>query len=63
MPYLILSDVMATGRRSRRCSTTRGDATNRSLCQGDLAGYGADPNFAVNQARAHVAAGQPTIER
>src|SRR6266851_6134677 len=56
MPYLILSDVHGNREALEAVLDHAQGRYDQILCLGDLVGYGADPNFAVDWARAHVAA-------
>lgn len=56
MPFLIVSDIHAN---REALEAVLGDARgkyNKIICLGDLTGYGADPNYIVDWARANVAA-------
>ena len=56
MPFLIVSDIHGNREALEAVlADARGDY-DRIVCLGDLAGYGADPNFTVDWARADVSA-------
>jgi predicted phosphodiesterase len=56
MPYLILSDIHGNREALEAVLDHAQGLYDQILCLGDLVGYGADPNFAVDWARANVAA-------
>ncbi|HTB15469.1 MAG TPA: metallophosphoesterase family protein [Bryobacteraceae bacterium] len=56
MPYLILSDIHGNREALEAVLANAQGRYDRILCLGDLVGYGADPNFAVDWARANAAA-------
>jgi len=56
VPYLILSDIHGNREALEAVLRHAQGCYDQILCLGDLVGYGADPNFAVDWARAHVAA-------
>ena len=55
MRYLILSDIHGN-REALEAVLAHAQGYDQILCLGDLVGYGADPNFVVDWARANVAA-------
>ncbi len=56
MPFLIVSDIHGNREALEAVLADARDRYDRVVCLGDLAGYGADPNFAVDWARDNVAA-------
>lgn len=56
MPFLIVSDIHGNREALEAVVADARGQYQRVVCLGDLAGYGADPNFAVEWARAHAAA-------
>ena len=56
MPFLIVSDIHANREALEAVLADAQGHYDRIVCLGDLAGYGADPNFAVEWARSNVAA-------
>ena len=56
MPFLIVSDIHGNREALEAVLADSRGQYDRVVCLGDLAGYGADPNFAVDWARANVAA-------
>jgi predicted phosphodiesterase len=56
VPFLILSDIHANREALEAVLADARGQYDRIVCLGDLAGYGADPNFAVDWARANVSA-------
>src|SRR5580765_3367523 len=56
MPYLILSDIHGNREALEAVLDHAQGRYDQILCLGDLVGYGADPNFAVDWARSNVAA-------
>lgn len=56
MPFLIVSDIHANREALEAVLADARGQYDRIVCLGDLAGYGADPNFAVDWARADVSA-------
>jgi predicted phosphodiesterase len=56
MPYLILSDIHGNREALEAVLDHAHGNYDQILCLGDLVGYGPDPNFAVDWARANVAA-------
>ncbi|HEV1284471.1 MAG TPA: metallophosphoesterase family protein [Bryobacteraceae bacterium] len=56
MPFLIVSDIHGNREALEAVLADARGLHDRILCLGDLAGYGADPNFAVEWARSNVAA-------
>jgi predicted phosphodiesterase len=56
VPFLIVSDIHANREALEAVLADARGQYDRIVCLGDLAGYGADPNFAVDWARANVAA-------
>jgi predicted phosphodiesterase len=56
MRYLILSDIHGNREALEAVLNHAQGGYDQILCLGDLVGYGADPNFAVEWARAHVTA-------
>ena len=56
MPYLIASDIHGNREALEAVLEDAQGRYDRILCLGDLAGYGADPNFVIDWARANVAA-------
>lgn len=52
--YLILSDIHANLEALEAVLRTAGDNFDSILCLGDIVGYGADPNAAVEWVRANV---------
>lgn len=56
MPYLILSDIHGNREALEAVLAHAQGHYDQILCLGDLVGYGADPDFAVDWARANVAA-------
>jgi predicted phosphodiesterase len=56
MPFLIVSDVHGNREALEAVLADAQGRHDRIVCLGDLAGYGADPNFVVDWARANVSA-------
>ena len=56
MPFLIVSDVHSNREALEAVLADARGQYDRIVCLGDLAGYGADPNFTVDWARADVSA-------
>lgn len=56
MPYLILSDIHGNREALEAVLKNAAGRYTQIICLGDLVGYGADPNFVVDWARANVAA-------
>ena len=56
MPFLIVSDIHANREALEAVLASARGQYDRIVCLGDLAGYGVDPNFAVDWARANVSA-------
>lgn len=56
MPYLILADIHGNREALEAVLAHAQGRYDQILCLGDLVGYGADPDFAVDWARANVAA-------
>ena len=56
MPYLIVSDIHGNREALEAVLDHAQGRYDEILCLGDLVGYGADPNFAVDWARRNVAA-------
>lgn len=56
MPFLIVSDIHANREALEAVLAHAHGDYDRIVCLGDLAGYGADPNFTVEWARANVSA-------
>lgn len=56
MPFLIVSDIHANREALEAVLEEARGQYDRIVCLGDLAGYGADPNFTVDWARANVSA-------
>src|ERR1700678_1718361 len=56
VPFLIVSDIHANREALEAVLADARGKYDRIVCLGDLAGYGADPNFTVEWARANVAA-------
>lgn len=56
MPFLIVSDIHGNREALEAVLADARGHYERIVCLGDLAGYGADPNFAVEWARANVSA-------
>lgn len=56
MPFLIVSDIHANREALEAVLAHARGLYDRIVCLGDLAGYGADPNFVVDWARANVSA-------
>ncbi|HLH43633.1 MAG TPA: metallophosphoesterase family protein [Bryobacteraceae bacterium] len=56
MPYLILSDLHANREALEAVLRDAAGQYERILCLGDVVGYGADPNYAVEWVRANAAA-------
>ena len=56
MPFLIVSDIHANREALEAVLDDARGLYARIVCLGDLAGYGADPNFIVEWARANVSA-------
>lgn len=56
MPYLIVSDIHGNREALEAVLADARGLHDRIVCLGDLAGYGADPNYAVEWARSNVAA-------
>lgn len=56
MPFLIVSDIHANREALEAVLADARGQYQRIVCLGDLAGYGADPNFTVDWARTNVAA-------
>lgn len=54
MRYLILSDIHANRQALEAVVENSAGAYDEIVCLGDIVGYGADPVFAVEWARAHV---------
>jgi diadenosine tetraphosphatase ApaH/serine/threonine PP2A family protein phosphatase len=55
VPYLIVSDLHANREALEAVLEDASGRYDRILCLGDLVGYGADPNYAVEWTRAHAA--------
>jgi predicted phosphodiesterase len=56
VPFLIVSDIHANREALEAVLADARGLYDRVVCLGDLAGYGADPNFSVEWARSSVAA-------
>ncbi len=56
MPFLIVSDIHGNREALEAVLADARGQFERIVCLGDLAGYGADPNFVVDWARANVSA-------
>jgi len=56
VPFLIVSDIHANREALEAVLADAHGLYDRIVCLGDLAGYGADPNFIVDWARANVSA-------
>ncbi len=56
MPFLIVSDVHGNREALEAVLADASGQYDRIVCLGDLAGYGADPNFTVEWARTNVSA-------
>jgi len=56
VPFLIVSDIHGNREALEAVLADARGQYDRILCLGDLAGYGADPNFTVEWARANVSA-------
>ncbi len=56
MPFLILSDIHGNREALEAVLANAAGLYDRAVCLGDLVGYGADPNFAVDWAREHAVA-------
>lgn len=56
MPFLIVSDIHGNREALEAVLADAGGRYDRIVCLGDLAGYGADPNYIVEWARANVSA-------
>lgn len=56
MPFLIVSDIHGNREALEAVLADARGHYDRIVCLGDLAGYGADPNFTVDWARANVSA-------
>jgi predicted phosphodiesterase len=56
VPFLIVSDIHANREALEAVLDDARGHYDRIVCLGDLAGYGADPNFTVEWARANVSA-------
>jgi predicted phosphodiesterase len=56
VPFLIVSDIHANREALEAVLADARGRYDRIVCLGDLAGYGADPNFTVDWARANVSA-------
>ena len=56
MPFLIVSDIHANREALDAVVDDARGEYERIVCLGDLAGYGADPNYVVEWARVNVAA-------
>jgi len=56
VPFLIVSDIHANREALEAVLAHARGHYDRIVCLGDLAGYGADPNFTVEWARAEVSA-------
>lgn len=56
MPFLIVSDIHGNREALEAVLADARGNYDRIVCLGDLAGYGADPNFTVEWARENVAA-------
>ena len=56
MPFLIVSDIHANREALEAVLADARGQYKQIVCLGDLAGYGADPNFTVDWARANVSA-------
>jgi predicted phosphodiesterase len=56
VPFLIVSDIHANREALEAVLADARGQYQRIVCLGDLAGYGADPNFTVEWARANVSA-------
>jgi predicted phosphodiesterase len=56
VPFLIVSDIHGNREALEAVLRDARGRYDRVVCLGDLAGYGADPNFTVDWARANVSA-------
>ncbi len=56
MPFLIVSDIHGNREALEAVLADAQGRYDRIVCLGDLAGYGADPNYVIDWARAHVSA-------
>jgi predicted phosphodiesterase len=56
VPFLIVSDIHANREALEAVLADARGQHHQIVCLGDLAGYGADPNFTVDWARANVSA-------
>jgi predicted phosphodiesterase len=56
VPFLIVSDIHGNREALEAVLADAQGRYDRIVCLGDLAGYGADPNFAIEWARANVSA-------
>jgi predicted phosphodiesterase len=56
VPFLIVSDIHGNREALEAVLADARGQYDRIVCLGDLAGYGADPNFIVDWARANVSA-------
>jgi predicted phosphodiesterase len=56
VPFLIVSDIHANREALEAVLADARGQYHRIVCLGDLAGYGADPNFTVEWARSNVSA-------
>ena len=56
MPYLILADIHGNREALEAVLAHASGRYDQIVCLGDLVGYGADPNFVVDWARANAAA-------
>jgi diadenosine tetraphosphatase ApaH/serine/threonine PP2A family protein phosphatase len=56
VPFLIVSDIHGNREALEAVLADARGLYDRIVCLGDLAGYGADPNFTVEWARSNVAA-------
>jgi predicted phosphodiesterase len=56
VPFLIVSDIHGNREALEEVLADARGQYDRIVCLGDLAGYGADPNFTVDWARANVSA-------
>lgn len=56
MPFLIVSDIHGNREALEAVLADARGQYDRIVCLGDLAGYGADPNFTVDWARANASA-------
>jgi diadenosine tetraphosphatase ApaH/serine/threonine PP2A family protein phosphatase len=56
VPFLIVSDIHGNREALEAVLASAAGKHDRIICLGDLAGYGADPNFVIDWARANAAA-------